>query len=110
MIHAEFHRREQRPRDSADRVRALLRVLRQHLRNRRLFLGRRLTRQNREVQRVGRVIIVGELRNSLDARNSVSYLKIRGKNYFDRILRNVSAFRALQKRDTDLTARKLCIR
>src|SRR5262249_25528302 len=30
---------------------------------------------------------------------AASYLNIRGKNYFDRILRNVSAFRALQERE-----------
>jgi MoaA/NifB/PqqE/SkfB family radical SAM enzyme len=37
-----------------------------------------------------------ELRVSLDASNAASYKEIRGKNYFDRILRNVRNFRALQ--------------
>ena len=39
-----------------------------------------------------------ELRVSLDAATATSYLAIRGKNYFDRILRNVRAFRELQER------------
>jgi radical SAM protein with 4Fe4S-binding SPASM domain len=53
-------------------------------------------------ERNGRALIAAELdelRISLDASNAASYLKIRGKNYFDRILRNVSAFRALQERE-----------
>jgi MoaA/NifB/PqqE/SkfB family radical SAM enzyme len=51
-------------------------------------------------ERNGRALIAAqldELRVSLDASNAASYLKIRGKNYFDRILRNVHAFRALQE-------------
>src|SRR5215470_13187590 len=50
----------------------------------------------------GRALIdagLDELRVSLDASNAKSYLKVRGKNYFDRILRNVRAFRALQERE-----------
>jgi radical SAM protein with 4Fe4S-binding SPASM domain len=53
-------------------------------------------------ERNGRALIAAELdelRVSLDASNAASYLRIRGKNYFDRILRNVSAFRALQERE-----------
>jgi MoaA/NifB/PqqE/SkfB family radical SAM enzyme len=53
-------------------------------------------------ERNGRALIAAELdelRVSLDASNAASYLKIRGKNYFDRILRNVHAFRALQERE-----------
>ena len=53
-------------------------------------------------ERNGRALIAAgldELRVSLDASNAASYLKIRGENYFDRILRNVSAFRALQNRE-----------
>lgn len=50
----------------------------------------------------GRALIAAgldELRVSLDAANAESYLKVRGKNYFNRILRNVKAFRALQERE-----------
>src|SRR5262249_16903271 len=50
----------------------------------------------------GRALIAAgldELRVSLDASNAASYLKMRGKNYFDRILRNVSAFCAMQERE-----------
>jgi MoaA/NifB/PqqE/SkfB family radical SAM enzyme len=50
----------------------------------------------------GRALIAAgldELRVSLDASNAKSYLRVRGKNYFDRILRNVKAFRALQERE-----------
>jgi MoaA/NifB/PqqE/SkfB family radical SAM enzyme len=53
-------------------------------------------------ERNGRALIdarLDELRVSLDAANATSYRKIRGRNYFDRILRNVSAFRALQERE-----------
>jgi radical SAM protein with 4Fe4S-binding SPASM domain len=53
-------------------------------------------------ERNGRALInagLDELRVSLDAANARSYLKVRGKNYFDRILRNVAAFRALQERE-----------
>ncbi|WP_374251425.1 radical SAM/SPASM domain-containing protein [Xanthobacter sp.] len=50
----------------------------------------------------GRAMIAAgldELRVSLDAANSHSYRAIRGKNYFDRILKNVRAFRDLQERE-----------
>src|SRR5258708_3424242 len=40
-----------------------------------------------------------ELRVSLDAANEKSYIAVRGKNYFKRILKNVKAFRALQERE-----------
>jgi MoaA/NifB/PqqE/SkfB family radical SAM enzyme len=53
-------------------------------------------------ERNGRALIAAgldELRVSLDASNAASYLKVRGKNCFDRILRNVKAFRALQERE-----------
>ena len=53
-------------------------------------------------ERNGRALIAAELdelRVSLDAANAKSYLAIRGKNYFDRILRNVRAFRVLQVRE-----------
>jgi MoaA/NifB/PqqE/SkfB family radical SAM enzyme len=52
--------------------------------------------------RNGRALIAAgldELRVSLDAANAASYLAVRGKNYFNRILRNVRAFRALQERE-----------
>ena len=50
----------------------------------------------------GRALIeagLDELRVSLDAANAKSYLAVRGKDYFARILRNVRAFRALQERE-----------
>ena len=50
----------------------------------------------------GRALIAAdldELRVSFDAANAESYRAIRGKNYFNRILRNVGAFRALQERE-----------
>ena len=53
-------------------------------------------------ERNGRALIAAgldELRVSLDAANAASYLAVRGKNYFNRILRNVRAFRALQERE-----------
>lgn len=53
-------------------------------------------------ERNGRALIragLDELRVSLDASNAKSFREIRGKNYFDRILRNVRAFRALQERE-----------
>src|SRR5947207_9039106 len=53
-------------------------------------------------ERNGRALIAAgldELRVSLDASNAKSFREIRGKNYFDRILRNVRAFRELQERD-----------
>src|SRR3974390_442412 len=48
----------------------------------------------------GRALIeacLDELRVSLDASTPESYRKIRGKDYFRRIQRNVKAFRALQE-------------
>ncbi len=53
-------------------------------------------------EKSGRALIAAgldELRVSLDASNPKSYKEIRGKNYFERILRNVRAFRALQERE-----------
>src|SRR5882672_12591786 len=53
-------------------------------------------------EKSGRAMInagLDELRVSLDASNAASYRAIRGKDYFDRILRNVKAFRALQERE-----------
>src|SRR5579871_5769741 len=53
-------------------------------------------------ERNGRALIeagLDELRVSLDAANAESYLAVRGKNYFNRILRNVRAFRELQERE-----------
>ena len=50
----------------------------------------------------GRALIeagLDELRVSLDASTRASYLAVRGKDYFDRILRNVRAFRTLQERE-----------
>src|SRR5437588_11735430 len=53
-------------------------------------------------ERNGRALIeagLDELRVSLDAANAASFRAVRGRNYFDRILRNVRAFRALQQRE-----------
>jgi len=53
-------------------------------------------------ERNGRALIdatLDELRVSFDASNAKSYLAIRGKNYFNRILKNVRAFRDLQERE-----------
>jgi MoaA/NifB/PqqE/SkfB family radical SAM enzyme len=50
----------------------------------------------------GRALIdasLDELRISLDAANSKSYIAVRGKDYFKRILKNVRAFRELQERE-----------
>lgn len=50
----------------------------------------------------GRALIeagLDELRVSLDASTPESYRKVRGKDYFRRILRNVKAFRAMQRRE-----------
>ena len=50
----------------------------------------------------GRALIeaeLDELRVSFDAANAESYKAIRGKNYFNRILNNVRAFRDLQERE-----------
>ncbi|MCJ2063719.1 SPASM domain-containing protein [Methylobacterium sp. J-088] len=50
----------------------------------------------------GRALIeagLDELRVSLDASTRASYIAVRGKDYFERILKNVRAFRALQERE-----------
>jgi radical SAM protein with 4Fe4S-binding SPASM domain len=52
--------------------------------------------------RNGRALIdagLDELRVSLDASNAKSFLAVRGKDYFERILRNVRAFREMQDRE-----------
>lgn len=52
--------------------------------------------------RNGRALVAAgldEMRVSFDASNATSYLGIRGKDYFTRILKNVRAFRDLQKRE-----------
>jgi MoaA/NifB/PqqE/SkfB family radical SAM enzyme len=56
----------------------------------------------------GRALIAAgldELRVSFDAANAKSYLAIRGKDYFNRILKNVRAFRELQEREGHLKPR-----
>lgn len=53
-------------------------------------------------ERSGRALIeaeLDELRVSLDASNAKSFKEIRGKNYFNRILKNVRGFRDLQERE-----------
>ena len=53
-------------------------------------------------ERNGRALIdasLDELRVSFDASNAKTYAEIRGKNYFNRILKNVRAFRDLQERE-----------
>jgi MoaA/NifB/PqqE/SkfB family radical SAM enzyme len=53
-------------------------------------------------ERNGRALIAAgldELRVSLDAATEKSYLAVRGKNYFKRILKNIRAFRDLQERE-----------
>jgi MoaA/NifB/PqqE/SkfB family radical SAM enzyme len=53
-------------------------------------------------ERNGRALITAgldELRVSLDASTPESYIKVRGKDYFRRVVRNVQAFRALQERE-----------
>jgi MoaA/NifB/PqqE/SkfB family radical SAM enzyme len=53
-------------------------------------------------ERNGRALIdagLDEMRVSLDAANAKTYLAVRGKNYFNRILKNVRAFRELQERE-----------
>jgi MoaA/NifB/PqqE/SkfB family radical SAM enzyme len=53
-------------------------------------------------ERNGRALIAAELdelRVSLDASNRESFKAIRGRDYFNRIIRNVRAFRALQERE-----------
>jgi MoaA/NifB/PqqE/SkfB family radical SAM enzyme len=59
-------------------------------------------------ERNGRALIeagLDELRVSLDASTRESYLAVRGKDYFGRILRNVRAFRGLQEREGHETPR-----
>jgi MoaA/NifB/PqqE/SkfB family radical SAM enzyme len=59
-------------------------------------------------ERNGRALIeadLDELRVSFDAANAKSYLAVRGKNYFHRILKNVRAFRELQEREGHLKPR-----
>src|SRR6201996_7218383 len=56
----------------------------------------------------GRALIeadLDELRVSFDAAPAESYLAVRGKNYFHRILKNVRAFRELQEREGHLKPR-----
>ena len=56
----------------------------------------------------GRALIAAgldELRVSFDAANAESYKAIRGKNFFNRILKNVRAFRELQEREGHDTPR-----
>jgi radical SAM protein with 4Fe4S-binding SPASM domain len=56
----------------------------------------------------GRALVdaeLDELRVSFDAANAETYRAIRGKNYFNRILRNVRAFRDLQEREGHLKPR-----
>jgi MoaA/NifB/PqqE/SkfB family radical SAM enzyme len=55
-------------------------------------------RKRREIIETG----LDELRVSLDAAEATSFLKVRGKNFFDRIVRNVGEFVALQ---TELDAK-----
>jgi MoaA/NifB/PqqE/SkfB family radical SAM enzyme len=53
-------------------------------------------------ERNGRALIAAgldELRVSLDASNRESFKAIRGRDYFNRIMRNVRAFRELQERE-----------
>src|SRR3954470_11936449 len=53
-------------------------------------------------QRNGRALIdagLDELRVSLDAANAKTYLAVRGVDFFNRILKNVRAFRELQVRE-----------
>src|ERR1700723_3447584 len=53
-------------------------------------------------ERNGRALIAAELdelRVSFDAATAESYLAVRGKNYFNRILKNGRAFRELQERE-----------
>jgi MoaA/NifB/PqqE/SkfB family radical SAM enzyme len=59
-------------------------------------------------QRNGRALIeagLDELRVSLDAADRATFETVRGKDYFDRILRNVRTFRALQEREGHATPR-----
>jgi len=59
-------------------------------------------------EKSGRALIdaeLDELRVSLDAADAESFRAIRGKNYFNRILENVRAFRDLQEREGRLKPR-----
>jgi MoaA/NifB/PqqE/SkfB family radical SAM enzyme len=59
-------------------------------------------------ERNGRALIdagLDELRVSLDAANAESFIMVRGKDYFHRILRNVKAFRAMQEREGHVVPR-----
>jgi MoaA/NifB/PqqE/SkfB family radical SAM enzyme len=59
-------------------------------------------------ERNGRALIAAdldELRVSFDAANAETYRVIRGKNYFNRILKNVRVFRELQEREGHLKPR-----
>jgi MoaA/NifB/PqqE/SkfB family radical SAM enzyme len=59
-------------------------------------------------ERNGRAMIdsgLDEMRVSLDASNPTSYLAVRGKNYFARILHNVRRFRELQERESQALPR-----
>jgi MoaA/NifB/PqqE/SkfB family radical SAM enzyme len=59
-------------------------------------------------ERNGRALIAAgldELRVSLDASTPESYIKVRGKDYFRRIVRNVQAFRTLQELEGHATPR-----
>jgi MoaA/NifB/PqqE/SkfB family radical SAM enzyme len=59
-------------------------------------------------ERNGRALIeagLDELRVSLDAATAKSYRAVRGRNYFDRILRNVRGFRELQEREGHVSPR-----
>ena len=81
-------------------VKALPRMVR-HLKDRGVYV---LFNTNGTVltEKSGRALIeagLDELRVSLDASNRKSFLAVRGKDYFDRILRNVKRFRALQDRE-----------
>ena len=56
----------------------------------------------------GRALIAAgldELRVSFDAANAETYRLVRGKNYFNRILKNVRAFRELQEREGQVRPR-----
>ena len=87
-------------------VKALPRMVR-YLKDRGVYVlfntnGTLLNRTN------GRALIdagLDELRVSLDASNAKSYLAVRGKNFFDRILKNVRAFREMQEREGHSTPR-----
>jgi MoaA/NifB/PqqE/SkfB family radical SAM enzyme len=52
-------------------------------------------RKGRELAESG----LDELRVSLDAADAATYLEVRGKDFFDRILRNVRAFTEMQARE-----------